>query len=132
MTRVALNSPIVVLCLSGEKTTEAISETWKSPSANWLASRTRKRRRKSGLRRAPRVRSSVPFAAMARIVGPAVAGGPAGDDYRACGAATTSISIIAPGRTSAWTWTSVLAGGSVPRYSRRTSRTAARSSSEVT
>ena len=34
MTSVALNSPIVVLCLSGEKTTEAISETWKSPSAN--------------------------------------------------------------------------------------------------
>ena len=97
MTRVALNSPTVVLCLSGENTTDAISETWNSPSANWLASRTRNSRRKSGLRSAPRVRSSVPFAAMARIVGPAVAGGPAGDDYRACGAATTSISIIAPG-----------------------------------
>ena len=69
MTNVALNNPIVVLCLSGEKTTEAISETWKSPSANWLASRTRKSRRKSGLLRASCVRSSVPFVTMARIVG---------------------------------------------------------------
>ena len=34
MITAALNSPTVVLCLSGENTTDAISETWKSPSAN--------------------------------------------------------------------------------------------------
>ncbi len=76
MITAALNSPTVVLCSSGENTTDAISDTWKSPSANWLAIRTRNSRRKSGLRSAARVRSSVPFVAMAGIVGLGVAGGP--------------------------------------------------------
>ncbi len=118
MTTEALNSPTVVLCLSGENTTDAISETWKSPSANWLASRTRKSRRKSGLRSASRVRSSVPFAAMARIVGPAGLNASGGTT------ATASISMRASGCTSPLISTSVLAGGSAARNSRRTSRIA--------
>ena len=84
MITAALNSPTVVLCSSGEKTTDAISETWKSPSANWLATRTRNRRRKSGLRSAPRVRSSVLLVAMAGIVGLAVRVDPAEPGFTAC------------------------------------------------
>src|SRR6185436_11873732 len=61
MTSVALRNPVAVSCFSGERnTTEATSADWKSPSEDWLTSRIANSLRKSGLERAPRIRSSVP------------------------------------------------------------------------
>jgi hypothetical protein len=61
MTSVALRNPVAVSCFSGERnTTEATKADWKSPSEDWLTSRMAKSLRKSGLPRAPRIRSSVP------------------------------------------------------------------------
>ena len=61
MTSVALRNPVAVSCFSGERnTTDATRADWKSPSENWLTSRIAKSLRKSGLARAPRIRSSVP------------------------------------------------------------------------
>ena len=34
ITRVAMANPVVVLCLSGENTTDATSEAWNNPSAD--------------------------------------------------------------------------------------------------
>ena len=61
MTSVALRNPTAVSCCSGDrKTTDATSAAWNSPSENWLTSRIANSLRKSGLERAPRMRSSVP------------------------------------------------------------------------
>jgi hypothetical protein len=56
ITSVAIANPVVVLCLSGENTTDATSEAWNSPSADCESSRTLNNRRKSGLRSAARAR----------------------------------------------------------------------------
>lgn len=61
ITRVATANPAVVLCLWGEKTTDATSDAWNNPSADWLRSLIAKSRRKSRLRSASRERSRVPF-----------------------------------------------------------------------
>ena len=61
MTSVALRKPTAVSWLSGERnTTDATSAAWNSPSENWLTSRMANSLRKSGLARAPRMRSSEP------------------------------------------------------------------------
>ena len=56
ITSVATANPTVVLCLSGENTTEATSEAWNNPSADCESSRIANSRRKSGLRSAARAR----------------------------------------------------------------------------
>jgi hypothetical protein len=57
---VAIANPVVVLCRSGENTTEATSADWNRPSADWETSLIANRRRKSGLRSASRARATVP------------------------------------------------------------------------
>ena len=56
ITSVATANPTVVLCRPGENTTDATSEAWNNPSADWLTSLMANSRRKSLLRSASRAR----------------------------------------------------------------------------
>src|SRR5438552_3535236 len=74
----ALATPAAVLCWSGERnTSRSMRNAWKTPSANWLRSRARSNRAKSGERRAARARATLPLTAGARSLPlPGRLGGP--------------------------------------------------------
>src|SRR6266540_5269609 len=57
----ALANPTVVLCFSGENTTEATITAWNSPSPSWLAIRAANSRRKSVDPSASRALCTGPF-----------------------------------------------------------------------